>query len=74
MGLVMSTTALVLALPLGLQTAAAVVLLVLAAAASLEAFAGVCLGCEIFRVLMRAGVVPETVCLECADIWARGRA
>jgi hypothetical protein len=74
MGVVMSTTALVLALPLGLQTAAAVVLLVLAAAASLEAFAGVCLGCEIFRVLMRAGVVPETVCLECADIWARGRA
>ena len=74
MGLVMSTTALVLALPLGLQTAAAVVLLVLAAAASLEAFAGVCLGCEIFRVLMRAGVVPETVCLECSDIWARGRA
>jgi len=74
MGLVMSTTALVLALPLGLQTAAAVVLLVLAAAASLEAFAGVCLGCEIFRVLMRAGVVPETVCLDCADIWARGRA
>jgi hypothetical protein len=74
MGVVMSTTALVLALPLGLQTAAAVVLLVLAAAASLEAFAGVCLGCEILRVLMRAGVVPETVCLECADIWARGRA
>jgi hypothetical protein len=74
MGLVMSTTALVLALPLGLQTAAAVVLLVLAAAASLEAFAGVCLGCEIFRVLMRAGLVPETVCLDCADIWARGRA
>jgi hypothetical protein len=74
MGVVMSTTALVLALPLGLQTAAAVVLLVLAAAASLEAFAGVCLGCEIFRVLMRAGLVPETVCLDCADIWARGRA
>jgi hypothetical protein len=74
MGLVMSTTALVLGLALGLETAAAVVLLALAAAASLEAFAGVCLGCEIFRVLMRAGVVPETVCLECADIWARGRA
>jgi hypothetical protein len=23
---------------------------------------------------MRAGLVPETVCLECADIWSRGRA
>ena len=49
-------------------------LLVLAAAASLEAFAGLCLGCEIFRLLMRTGLVPQDVCLECADIWARGRA
>jgi len=39
-----------------------------------EAFAGLCLGCEIFRLGMRAGLVPETVCLECADIWSRGRA
>jgi hypothetical protein len=23
---------------------------------------------------MHAGLVPETVCLECADIWSRGRA
>jgi hypothetical protein len=74
LGAAMSTAALVLGLVLGLQTAATAVLLVLVAAASLEAFAGLCLGCEIFRVLMRAGLVPETVCLECADIWARGRA
>ena len=66
--------AVVLGLVLGLDTAATVVLLVLAAAASLEAFAGLCLGCEIFRLGMRAGLVPETVCLECADIWSRGRA
>jgi hypothetical protein len=74
MGAVMSTTALVLGLVLGLETAATVVLLVLVVAASLEAFAGLCLGCEIFRALMRAGVVPESVCVDCADIWARGRA
>jgi hypothetical protein len=74
MGVVFSTAALVLGVVLGLGTAASVVLLVLAAAASLEAFAGVCLGCEVFRLLMRTGVVPETVCVECADIWARGRA
>jgi hypothetical protein len=73
MGAAMSTTALVLGLALGLDTAATIVLLALAAAASLEAFAGLCLGCEIFRVLMRAGVVPETVCAECADIWALER-
>jgi hypothetical protein len=74
MGVAMSTAALVLGLVLGLDTAATVVLLVLVAAASLEAFAGLCLGCEIFRLGMRAGLVPETVCLECADIWSRGRA
>jgi hypothetical protein len=50
----MSTTALVLGLVLWLETAATVVLLVLAAAASLEAFAGLCLGCENFRLGMRA--------------------
>jgi hypothetical protein len=73
MGAAMSTTALVLSLGLGLDTAATVVLVTLAGAASLEAFAGFCLGCEIFRVLMRAGVIPDTVCAECADIWSRGR-
>jgi hypothetical protein len=72
MGAVMSTAALILGLALGLETAAIAVLLLLVVAASLEAFAGLCLGCEIFRVLMRTGIVPETVCVECADIWARG--
>jgi hypothetical protein len=72
MGAAMSTTAAILALALGLDTAATVVLLLLATAASLEAFAGLCLGCEIFRVLMRAGVIPESTCKECADIWSRG--
>lgn len=73
-GVLFSTSALVLGLVLGLGTAATVVLLLLAAAAALEAFAGVCLGCHAFALLMRAGVVPETMCLECADIWSRGRA
>jgi Domain of unknown function (DUF4395) len=73
MGAAMSTTAAILALALGLDTAAKVVLLLLATAASLEAFVGLCLGCEIFRLLMRAGVIPDSVCAECADIWSRGR-
>jgi Domain of unknown function (DUF4395) len=73
MGAAMSTTAALLALALGLDTAAIVVLLLLTTAASLEAFAGLCLGCEIFRGLMRAGVIPDSVCAECADIWSRGR-
>ena len=38
---------------------------------ALEAAAGVCVGCVIFAQLIRAGVVPERICLECADITRR---
>jgi len=51
--------------------AAQVVLGVLVVAASLEAFAGFCLGCWMFALLIRARVLPERVCEECNDIWAR---
>lgn len=40
-------------------------------AASLEAFAGYCLGCKAFALLMRVGVIPESACEECNDIWRR---
>ena len=40
----------------------------LTVAASLEAFAGFCLGCTIFSQLMRLGVTPESVCEDCNDI------
>jgi len=40
-------------------------------AASLESFLGFCLGCKIFAVLMKVGIVPEHVCEECNDIWKR---
>lgn len=40
-------------------------------AASLEAFAGLCLGCIAFARLMRWGVIPASVCEECADIRPR---
>ena len=43
-------------------------------AASLEAFVGYCLGCKIFALLMRTGVIPESVCEECNDIWGRSPA
>ena len=32
---------------------------------------GLCIGCQVFAGLMRAGIVPETVCVECADISRR---
>jgi hypothetical protein len=71
MGAVMSTTALVLGLILGLHTAADVVLALFLPAAGLESIFGYCLGCKAFALLMRAGIVPESVCEECADISAR---
>ena len=74
MGAVMSTTAAVLALGFGLHTAADGVLIAFLPAAALESLAGYCVGCKVFGVLMRLGLVPETVCLECADISARLRA
>jgi hypothetical protein len=72
MGAAMSTAAAVLALS-GAETAAAAVLVVLIVAAGLESILGFCLGCKVFGVLMRAGVVPSGVCAECADIWSRPR-
>jgi hypothetical protein len=73
-GTVFSTTALILALILGAHTAAAVVLGLLVVAAGLESLAGYCLGCRMFSLLMRTGLVPQSVCLECADIGGRLRA
>ena len=71
MGVVFSTAALVLALVVGDDSAADVVLGLLAVAAGLESVFGYCLGCKVFALLMRAGLIPETVCAECADISAR---
>jgi hypothetical protein len=74
MGAVMSTAALVLALIVGDHTAADVVLILFVPAAGLESIFGYCLGCKAFGLLMRAGIVPETVCAECADVSLRWRA
>jgi hypothetical protein len=38
---------------------------------ALESLAGVCVGCIVFGWLMRLGVIPESVCLECADLTRR---
>ena len=61
----------VLTLALGWTTATAVLLALLVVAATLEAGLGLCIGCKVFAGLMRAGVIPETVCVECADISGR---
>ena len=69
MGLAMSSTAMVLGLFAGRRRAARIVLAVLLGAAGLEAFAGICLACRLYPLLVRAGLVSETACPDCADIW-----
>ena len=71
MGAAFTTSAAVLALGFGADTAADLLTVLLVVAATLESVFAVCLGCQVFGLLMRAGVVPEDVCAECADIWAR---
>ena len=72
-GVAFSVTAAVLALGFGLRGAAYVVLGLLCVAATLESVFGYCLGCRIFALLMRAGVVPPEVCERCDDLWAASR-
>jgi hypothetical protein len=43
-------------------------------AAGLESIAEYCVGCKVFGLLMRAGMIPDIVCAECADIRPRLRA
>ena len=71
MGAVMTGAGAVLALGFGLEGWGTAFLVAIAVAAGLEAFLAYCLGCKVFGLLMRAGVVPDEVCAECADIWSR---
>jgi len=70
-GAAFTVTAAVLTFGYDRFDAAQVVLGVLVVAASLEAFAGFCLGCKAFALLMRAGVIPTSVCESCNDIKGR---
>jgi hypothetical protein len=67
-GAVFSVSAAVLALGFGQLGAAQVLLGLLVAAAASESVLGFCVGCRIFALLMRAGLIPDTVCERCHDI------
>jgi len=68
-GGVFSGLALILAFGADNWGAAQAVLGLLATAAFLEAAFALCLGCKVFALLMRVGVIPESVCERCADPW-----
>ncbi|MEI6453479.1 MAG: DUF4395 domain-containing protein [Actinomycetes bacterium] len=69
-GLAFAATASILTLSSG-WSVGRWVLVPLIAAAFLEAAFGICLGCMSFAQLMRAGIIPETVCEACNDISLR---
>ena len=56
------------------HTVADVLLVGMIAASGLESILGFCVGCRLFALLMRAGLIPESVCLECANVGTRGAA
>lgn len=64
MGVGFSVTAAVLFLA-GQPSAARVVIGLLASAATLEAVFGFCLGCKVFALGMRLGLVPASTCERC---------
>ncbi len=72
-GAVITVAGATAALAFSADGTADVLLVMLVLAAGLESILGFCVGCRIFGLLMRAGLVPAEVCAECADIWARPR-
>jgi hypothetical protein len=54
-------------------TAVVVIGAIMVAFPALEAVFGLCVGCKLFSGLMRLGLVPEEICLDCADITRRQR-
>ena len=70
-GVVFSSAAVVLWFGFGAHGGRVVVVGVLAVAALLESAFGICLGCRVFAVLMRVGLIPDEVCAACADITLR---
>lgn len=67
-GLVFSATALVLYFAIGATNAAYGVLGILIFFALLESVLGFCMGCFVFGYLMRWGVIPASVCEDCANL------
>nr|BFF25608.1 hypothetical protein GCM10025732_35730 [Glycomyces mayteni] len=73
-GVAFSATSALLLLVFDADLAGWIVLAALTAAATLESALGFCLGCKIFALLTRAGLIPASVCEACNDITARTEA
>jgi hypothetical protein len=72
-GATLSVSALVVAFAGDATTTALVLVGMIVVAATLESVFGLCLGCVLFGALMRAGVIPTSVCERCADLGSSAR-
>jgi hypothetical protein len=73
-GLAVTSVASLLNFGAGLHGWAYGLIAVLVVFATLESAFGLCVGCKMFALLMRLGVIPDSVCEECNDLtlrWAR---
>lgn len=72
-GATLSVTAVLLEFGFGLTGPAYVLVAMIVAAATLESTLGFCVGCKIFGVLMRLGVIPKSVCERCNNFWVESQ-
>lgn len=70
-GAVLTTAATVAWFGFGAAGVAEALLGMLLIAATLESVFALCLGCKLFAVLMRIGLVPDEICEACADLSRR---
>jgi hypothetical protein len=70
-GATLSVAAVIAYFGFGAETLAYVVVGLIVVAATLESVFAFCLGCKLFALLMRIGIVPDEVCERCNDIWSR---
>lgn len=68
-GAVVTVTGAIVHFGLGLTGLAYGLLGVMVVAATLESVFAFCIGCQVFGLLMRVGVIPDEVCERCNDIW-----
>jgi hypothetical protein len=69
LGATITVAAATLALSGGRRESDALLVLIIVAA-TLESVFALCIGCKIFALLMRAGIIPASVCESCNDIRA----
>lgn len=70
-GATLSLTAVIAHFAFGATPLALVLVGAITVAATLESAFGYCLGCRIFGLLMRAGIIPDDVCEACNDLSLR---